>query len=197
MNLALFDFDGTISSRDSFLLFLWHVDKTAVTRTVLFHVPQIIAYKMGVYPPAKMKELFLRSLFAGKHFCDLQNVSEYYCKAVLPGIIRKGFWKRLAWHRENGDEVAVVSASPAFMLAPWCRLQGIELIGTDVEIDVSGRLTGRIRGKNCMGREKVRRINRRYDVSKYDMLFTYGDSGADLDMLELADPENRFYKPFR
>ncbi len=197
MNLALFDFDGTISSRDSFLLFLWHVNKTAVARTVLVHVPQIIAYKLGVYPPAKMKELFLGQLFAGRQLSDLQKVSEHYCNAVLPGIIREGFWKRLAWHRVNGDEIAVVSASPAFMLAPWCRLQGIELIGTEVETDAFGRLTGRIKGKNCMGREKVRRINLRYDISKFDILYGYGDSGADLDMLELADPENRFYKPFR
>lgn len=197
MNLALFDFDGTISSRDSFLLFLWHADKVKVVKTCLSFIPQIILYKLGRYSNQKLKETFLQALFAGISLDELQTASEHYCNDILPKIIRSGFWQRLAWHRQRGDEVVVVSASPEFMLEPWCRAQRIGLIGTEVETDKSGRLTGKLAGKNCMGHEKVRRLKTCFDIEKYDQLFAYGDTKSDLPMLELAAPENRFYKPFR
>lgn len=197
MNLALFDFDGTISSSDSFLLFLWYADKFKVVRTCVSSVPQIVLYKLGRYPNQKMKETFLEVLFAGKQFDELQRTSEQYCHDILPTIIRPGFWQRLAWHQQRGDEVVVVSASPEFMLEPWCRSHGLGLIGTEVETDNLGRLTGKIAGKNCMGHEKVRKLRRHHDIDRYDTLFAYGDTRSDLPMLELAAPENRFYKPFR
>ena len=197
MNLALFDFDGTISSRDSFLLFLWHIDKVKVVGTCLSIIPQIKHYKIGRYSNQKLKETVLKKLFAGISLDELQTASEHYCNDILPTIIRSGFWQRLAWHRQRGDEVVVVSASPEFMLEPWCRAHGVRLIGTEVETDNLGRLTGKLAGKNCMGHEKVRRVRTCLDIEKYDQLFTYGDTRADLPMLELAAPENRFYKPFR
>jgi phosphatidylglycerophosphatase C len=197
MNLALFDFDGTISSRDSFLLFLWHANKVKVAQTCLSYAPQIILYKLGHYSNQKLKETFLQKLFAEISLDELETASEQYCNDILPTIIRSGFWQRLAWHRQKGDEVVVVSASPEFMLEPWCRSHGIELIGTEVETDNLGRLTGKLVGKNCMGHEKVRRVKACYDIENYDQLFTYGDTKSDLPMLELAAPENRFYKPFR
>lgn len=197
MNLALFDFDGTISSRDSFLLFLWYADKHKVVRTCFSSVPQILFYKLGLYANQNLKETFLEALFAGKRIDELQTASKQYCHVVIPTIIRPGFWQRLAWHRQRGDEVVVVSASPEFMLEPWCRSHGLGLIGTEVETDDQGRLTGKIAGENCMGYEKVRKLRRHFEIDEYDNLFTYGDTRSDLPMLELAAPENRFYKPFR
>lgn len=197
MNLALFDFDGTISSRDSYLLFLWYMEKGKVIRTCLSCLPQIVLYKLGRYPNQKMKETFLAALFAGEYLSELQVNSERYCNTVLPSIIRLGFWQSLDWHHKNGDEVVVVTASPEFILRPWCRAHGIGLIGTEVEVDSSGRLTGRISGRNCMGDEKVRRVTSSYSIETYNKLFAYGDTKSDLPMLHLAPPENRFYKPFR
>ena len=48
-----------------------------------------------------------------------------------------------------------------------------------------------------MGEEKVRRILEMVDIGKYEQIFAYGDSSGDLPMLQLAPPENRYFKPFR
>ena len=197
MNLALFDFDGTISSRDSFLLFMWYAERGVLIRTCFSQIPQIILYKLHAYPNQKLKETFLKQLFSGKCLCDLQTESENYCRDVVPEILRPGFHKALDWHRERGDEIVVVSATPAFILEPWCRTHGINIIGTEVETDKNGRVTGKISGRNCMGEEKVSRIKELYDLEDFDDLFAYGDTASDLPMLDLAHPDNRFYKPFR
>jgi len=197
MNLALFDFDGTISSRDSFLLFMWYADRGGLIRTCFSQIPQIILYKLNAYPNQKLKETFLKQLFKEKFLRDLQTVSENYCRDVVPTILRPGFHKRLAWHRERGDEIVVVSATPAFILEPWCRAHCIGIIGTEVETDKNGRLTGKVFGRNCMGEEKVSRVKEFYDLEAYDDLFAYGDTASDRPMLDLAAPDNRFYKPFR
>ena len=197
MNLALFDFDGTISSRDSFLLFMWYAERAGLIRTCFSKIPQIILYKLNAYPNQKLKETFLKQVFTGKFLGDLQTVSEKYCRDVVPKILRPGFHKALAWHRERGDEIVVVTATPAFILEPWCRMHGIGIIGTEVQTDWKGRLTGKIIGRNCMGEEKVSRVKELYDLEEYDDLFAYGDTASDLPMLGLAPPDNRFYKPFR
>ena len=197
MNFALFDFDGTISSRDSFLRFMWYAERGGLIRTCFSQIPQVILYKLKAYPNQKLKETFLKQLFEGKLLRDLQTVSENYCREVVPKILRPGFHKTLDWHRGRGDEIVVVSATPAFILEPWCRTHGIGIIGTEVETDKNGRLTGRIIGRNSMGEEKVSRIKELYDLEEYDDLFAYGDTASDLPMLDLAPPVNRFYKPFR
>jgi len=77
-----------------------------------------------------------------------------------------------------------------------CRGE-IPLIATEIEVDAHSRITGKILGNNCRGREKVARIRDQYRVEEFDEIFAYGDSSGDLPMLALADPDRRFYKPFR
>ena len=70
----------------------------------------------------------------------------------------------------------------------------ITLLATRLEIS-GDHLTGKIRGANCHGEEKVRRIQEAYQLKEYPQVYAYGDTKGDLPMLKLADI--RFYKPFR
>ena len=71
----------------------------------------------------------------------------------------------------------------------------IIVLGTKVEVDAAGCLTGRFATPNCYGPEKVRRIEavwphrEQYDVS------AFGDSRGDKEMLAYAD--QGYFKPFR
>lgn len=71
----------------------------------------------------------------------------------------------------------------------------IIVLGTKVEVDAAGCLTGRFSTPNCYGAEKVRRIEavwphrEQYDVS------AFGDSRGDKEMLAYAD--QGYFKPFR
>ena len=197
MGLALFDFDGTISSRDSFLLFMWWVNPKRLVWTMVRRFPRIVRYKLKYEPNQRLKERFLTDMFVGLSLESLQQDAERFCEQRLPRIIRADFWPRCEWHKKEGHTMVVVTATPRVILEPWCRLHDIEILGSELEIDQNGRLTGRLDGKNCMGEEKVTRIRAQLDISAYSDVYAYGDTAADLPMFDLAVPENRFYKPFR
>ena len=197
MDLALFDFDGTISRRDSFLLFMWWADRRRLALTMVRRLPQIVRFKLKYEPNQRLKEGFLTDMFAGYQLGSLQESAETFCVEMLPSIVRPGFWQRFEWHKERGDSLVVVTATPRLILEPWCRQNGMEIIGSELETDQHGKVTGRLIGNNCMGEEKVTRIRERYDLSTYSKVSAYGDTAGDLPMLGLALPEDRFYKPFR
>jgi HAD superfamily hydrolase (TIGR01490 family) len=135
--------------------------------------------------------------FKKKTIDDLQGLAHRFCSEKIPKILRPKAMERIRWHQERGDLIAVVSACPRFILEPWCRLTDVDIIATELEVDQQKRITGRIDGENCWGKEKVKRIRSRYDLSHFSEIYAYGDSKGDLPMLEIADQDKRFYKPFR
>jgi phosphatidylglycerophosphatase C len=197
MNLALFDFDGTLSTRDSYLLFTSFLGRKRYLFGCLLLSPRIIGYLSGIYPNYALKEDFLRFFFRNKTIDDLRLLAHRFCTEKVPAIIRPGAMERVRWHQDRGDVTAVVSACPRLILEPWCRLIKADLIATELEVDPESRFTGRIEGRNCWGEEKVRRIRSRYELSNFDEIFAYGDSRGDLPMLKMADEDKRFFKPFR
>jgi phosphatidylglycerophosphatase C len=197
MNLALFDFDGTISTRDSYLLFTGFLDRKKYRLGCLILAPRIIGYLAGIYPNHALKEDFLRFFYRGKTLNEIQILARRFCFREIPDIIRPGAMECIRQHQDGGDTVVVVSACPRQILEPWCRAINADIIATELETDQKSRITGKIAGKNCWGSEKVSRIQARYALEDYDGIFAYGDSKGDLPMLELADQDKRFYKPFR
>jgi phosphatidylglycerophosphatase C len=197
VHFAFFDFDGTISTRDSFLLFLYFADKKRFLRTCLVNLPQILWYLAGHFSSHRLKEMFLDGVFRGESMGDLEKKAEQFCRQQLPAVIRKNFWTQLDFHRQHNHHVVVVTATPTFILAPWCARHEIEIIGTELALAKDGSVTGRIAGRNCKGEEKVRRIRQRYVWGDDSTIYAYGDTSGDLPMLDLAPAENRLFRPFR
>ena len=194
MNLALFDFDGTISTRDSFVQFLQQAVgqvRFAVCMTML--LPRVTAYKLELYPNYRLKEDVLIRLFSDWPLERLQRHVREYDRNVLPGIIRAGAMERIAWHKKKGDAVVIVSASLEVIVQPWCQRNDLALLATQLEV-IDNRVTGRLKGRNCWGREKVHRVRSRYDLDEVDDIYAYGDSKGDRAMLEMAS--HSFYRPF-
>lgn len=123
--------------------------------------------------------------------------AEVFCAGPISQIIRGGFWERLSYHQQRNHDVFVVTATPRFILEPWCVRNGIRIIGSELRYTKEGLVTGTLDGRNCMGQEKVDRVRNKVDLSKYETVYAYGDTSGDLPMLNLAPPENRYYKPFR
>ncbi len=195
MNLALFDFDGTISDRDSFLLFVRETaGMAAFSAGMALLAPRIVRFLLGRYPNHRLKEDVLRRFFRHWPVEDFRRAAEHFCRDRIPAIIRPGAGERLAWHRRQGDRIVVVSATPEWILAPWCRQNSLELIATRLEV-ADDRLTGRIHGENCRGPEKVARIRALYRLDDYGEIFAYGDTEGDRPMLALADRPS--FRPFR
>ncbi len=197
MNLALFDFDGTISDRDSFLLFLKYASPFPFYLSCTVLLPRILLFLVKRYPNQKLKEDFLTRVLKGRAEAELKKLSEHFCADKIPAIIRPGASMRIRWHQQQGDEICIVTATPRLMLEPWCLAHDLKIIGTELATDSADRLTGMLAGDNCRGDEKVRRIRAAFPLADYQTIYSYGDTSGDLPMLHLAQEAHRFYKPFR
>ena len=103
----------------------------------------------------------------------------------LPHVLRPEAMARLAWHRERGDRIVVVSASLDAYLAPWCRAHGLELICSELE-SREGVLTGNYRGGDCAGAAKAARVRANLRLEDYACVHAYGDTVEDRELLALA-----------
>ena len=192
MRLALFDFDGTISHKDSFLDFLIYAFGFPRLVLALFiNSPTLILYMTGIIPNGKAKEKIFRYFFKGHNKNDFEATASDYAKERLPFIIRDTSLKKIEWHLSESHRVVVVTASAEEWLRSWCNEYNLDLIATKLEF-AGNTLTGNIYGKNCHGEEKVRRIKERYPLDEYDYIYAYGDSKGDLDMMALAD--EKYYR---
>ena len=96
--------------------------------------------------------------------------------------------QKLNAYLRNGAKVYVISASIEEWIKPWCQKYGVQnVLGTKIEIDLSGKLTGNFSSKNCYGQEKVNRLlEKEPDRTNY-ILYAYGDSAGDKEIIEFAD----------
>jgi phosphatidylglycerophosphatase C len=191
-NLALFDFDGTITSNDTFTPFILQAVKpTRLALGKLVLSPLIAAYKLGLLSASRMRRSMVRLGFSGRRSDEVRSAGLAYSRTRLAGVVRGKALERIRWHQAQGDEVVVVSASLDVYLTDWCREVGVELICTELE-ERQGVLTGHYRDGDCSGPEKARRVRQRYELDSFALVYAYGDTCEDEAMLALAS--RRYYR---
>ena len=159
-HLALFDFDGTITFKDTFTPFIYFASswRRILLGTFLLG-PMIIGYKLGLVPASKMRAAVVRVGFRGRAESEVNALGARY-SATLGEVVRPEALERIRWHLANGDLVVVVSASLGVYLRGWCAALGLELVCTELE-SKDGVLSGRYAGGDCTGGEKARRVRER------------------------------------
>lgn len=194
MILALFDFDGTITNKDTLIEFIKFVHGRKRLFLGLLHLsPILILYKLKLIPNYKAKEILFSYFFKGFSEDQFKKAATAYSLSQIDSIVKEKARQRLLWHKNNGHKIVIVSASIDCWLRPWCEKNGFDLIATKLEIK-NGKLTGKFMTKNCYGPEKVNRIREVLDLSKFSKIYAYGDSKGDYEMLQLA--QERFYRCF-
>jgi HAD superfamily hydrolase (TIGR01490 family) len=193
--LAIFDFDGTITRRDTFLPFLFFCFGCGkVFFTAITSIPILLMYKLRLISNSRAKEIVFEKFFRGMGEDDFNRLSRSYSlKRISPGVRIKAL-EKIIRHGDRGDRVMIISASMENWIKPWADVHGIgHVIATTVEIK-DGRLTGRFSSPNCHGKEKVRRLFETMGSLDQYHICSYGDSKGDRDLLDLSDEP--FYRVF-
>jgi phosphatidylglycerophosphatase C len=186
MNLALFDFDGTITTRDTFTPFVIRAaDRARLVASSPALVTLMAGYKLGVLPGTLVRAAGVRACLRGRAASWVATFGERYA-AMLSRWVRPEAWARFEWHAERGDRVAVVSASLGEYLRPWCAARGFDVICAELARE-DGLLTGRYQAGDCSGASKARRVRERYRLGEYERIYAYGDTEEDRPLLALAD----------
>lgn len=190
MAIAIFDFDGTLITRDSFIMFALHSVKwTGLLKGILRSFPWLLAWKLGFMDGGKAKEHLFYKLFRG---LPIKTFHEYCVSFAdrIKGVERKNLIERLKFHLNRNDKVFIVSASFPDWIIPWARMHGVTeeyIIGTGIEADDFGLLTGRFSTPNCNGEEKVKRLKEMVPYLSDYYIYVYGDSSGDRFLMALAD----------
>jgi len=177
--VAAFDFDGTLTRRDTLLPFLASMVGWRRVAQALGPEAVTLARDRDV-----AKERLLVRLLNGLPNAEVRGAGTAFATTVR---ISPEMQSRLAWHRREGHEVVIVSASLDAYLLDVAERIGVEhTLCTSVEVDATGKCTGRLLGGNCRGPEKAKRL--RTHLGDGDIvLWAYGDSAGDREMLALAD----------
>jgi len=184
--LALFDFDGTITKKDSLLHFIkFAIGSIRFYIGLLVLSPTLLRLKMQWLNPQVAKERLIYFYLKNFTISQLQEIVEIYTHSTLQNIFRKTALERLTWHKAQGHDIYIVSASPELWLAEWCKNENIGLIATKLAFK-NGKLIEKFASPNCNGEEKVNRIRQEINLQQFDYIFAYGDTKGDFPMLSLA-----------
>lgn len=186
--IAAFDFDGTLTYHDSLLPFLQHSHGKWQTAYKLLALSPLLAYDVIRGADRQtMKERILTSFFKGYSVEEMMQRGKAFAEQELGKHVRPEGLKRLRWHQNQGHRCILISASIDIYLDPWAKSVGFnDIITSQMEFDSLGNATGRLVGKNCRRQEKVRRLEELVGPKDY-VLYAYGDSTGDKELLALAD----------
>ncbi len=134
-----------------------------------------------------LKGALLHASLGGCRRASLQRWTQVF----LARLLRRGLYaealRAIGTHRQRGQRLLLMSASPDLYVPQIARALGFDAtICTQLRWRADGRLDGRLATANCRGEEKRRRLAELIEREAPGQISAYGNSGADLAHMALA-----------
>lgn len=185
---ALFDFDGTITTKDTLFDFIrFTYGKSGLVKCLLMNVWNLSLYAVKLRSNERAKEIMLATMIKGTSTAVFEEQCKRYSMERVPQIIKENTKEIIEKHLTAGETLLIVSASPENWIRPWAMKNGFtEVIATKLE-ERDGALTGKFASRNCYGVEKVNRLKEFFTDREQVFITAYGDSSGDKPMLNYAN----------
>lgn len=186
--IAAFDFDGTLTRSDTFLMFLiFQFGFSTCLKGSWSNLAILMKYVSHKVSNHEAKQVIFSYFFKGMKITDFDAACQRFALSKISGQIRRKAFEKCEWHLQQGHHIVIISASIRNWIEPWAKQYGFKaVIGTEVELD-NEMLTGQFAGKNCHGPEKVTRLLSYFPERNNYYLYAYGDSKGDREMMKFAD----------
>lgn len=184
--LYLFDFDGTLTFRDTMFLFLKFYHPRKFYLSFLIHIPLFILLKLKLADAEKVKKSFISAVLKGEKRQEIEARAQEFFLRHHKALIRPNAQQFIDKINRNQTEIYIVSASLDIWVKPFADNWGFKLLATQADFD-NEIFTGNFMGKNCNGDEKRCRIETALAHQKFDKTIAFGDSAGDREMLAWAD----------
>lgn len=184
--LYCFDFDGTLTYKDTMFMYLKFYDSTKYRIQFLRHVPLFILLKLKLAETEKVKKSFIGSILKGQSQEKIEQKSKQFFELHYPKIVRENALDFIQNIDRNNTQSLLVTASLDIWVKPFADELKMHLVSTRAEFK-NGVFTGNFIGKNCNGKEKLVRIKAEINNSKYDKIIAFGDTSGDRPMLKWAN----------
>lgn len=192
--MAAFDFDGTITQRDTLGGFLVHAAGGRALGGAFRR--NLRDATVGLRDDAardRGKERIVGQVLAGLTEQRLRALGRSYA-ALLATRFRPATIDRIEWHRSEGHEIVIVSASLVYYLEPVADALGLDgVLGVELAFDDQGVATGALTHANLRGEQKAIRLREWLDATapaddgRALELWAYGNSSGDDQLLAMAD----------
>jgi HAD superfamily hydrolase (TIGR01490 family) len=187
---AFFDLDKTVIAKSSLVAFgpEFHARGLLHRRTLVWAVlSQMMFMRFGADEEKldKIRQSVLQITKGWDHQEVKRLVAETINEVIEPLIYEEAL-DLIDYHLAQGDEVWLVSMSPAEIVEPFAELLGITgAISSRAKLDEQGKFTGEMeffaQGENKAVAIRALALQREIDLSES---FAYSDSETDIPMLE-------------
>lgn len=184
--LYCFDFDGTLTYKDTMFMYLRFYDSTKFRIQFIKHVPLFILLKLKLAETEKVKKSFIGSILKGQTQEKIEKKSKEFFEKNYPGIIRENALDFINNMDRSNIQSLLVTASLDIWAKPFADALQMRLVSTKAEFE-NGIFTGNFIGKNCNGKEKLVRIKEEISNTKFDKIIAFGDTSGDKYMLKWAN----------
>ncbi len=193
--IVAFDFDGTLTVRDSFNAFLaWRTPKPRLVSGLFRLAPDIARYGLD-RDRERLKSATVAAWLAGTPELDLEADAEAFAAAVWGRFMRPDALAKWAEWGQQGACRVIVTATPETIVQPFARRLGADLlIASRLRFDAERRVGQGLLGNNCRGPEKVKRLREAFGA-EVSLAAAYGDTDGDREMLAIAHEQG--FRVFR
>ena len=194
--IVVFDFDGTITTRDTFALFLrYYAGLAGWSWRIAMLLPTFLLYGLRIIDRNAVKRAVIRRFFKNANKDTLDATARRFAAEVIPELIRPQAQTKLDAHKTDPESLYICSASITPYLEAWAESQGIKHVLATELAEHNGTYTGEIQGWNIWGPGKIQRIEAEFGEFPFRIREAYGDSRGDRELLHAADVSH--FKPFR
>jgi phosphatidylglycerophosphatase C len=185
--VVAFDFDGTLTTKDSFTAFLkWRAGPLRYALGMVRLAPAALAYLFH-RDRGRIKAKAVGEFLRGVSHDALEGQARAFAETHARKLLRPdaiAAWRR--W-RSDGVRLVIVTASPELVVGPFGRGLGADMVlGTQLSYDPQNRVLGAFSGPNCRGAEKVVRLKEVFGPD-FVLKAAYGDTSGDAEMLAMAE----------
>ena len=119
--LYLFDFDGTLTYKDTMFLYLQFYNEKKYFWNFLKHIPLFFLVKLHLANAEKVKKSFIGSILKGEREEKINRVSQEFVDKFYPKIIRENALEFIENIDKENTESYLITASLDIWVKPFAE----------------------------------------------------------------------------
>ena len=190
--LIIFDFDGTLIKRDSYLpLVVFLIRKIGHYYLIVLFFLFYLLFKINLLDTFTLKRIFAFVFLKGRQISQIRYLTSCFWKEKFSRLVDPEIMKIFQNSLNEGKRIIIISASFGFVVEEFCKILGVsvEVLATPA-ITKGDYFTGRI-GEECKGKMKVMKLLELIGNRDNYFIEVFSDNFSDLPLFSIAD---RSYK---
>ncbi len=173
VSVVFFDFDKTLTTRDTLLPFAFHVCRK--TKRLASFLTLIFCYmllRLKLISNKDFKSLFLRFVINGITQEDLKDIVSEFENSFIKNHLNRPVFDKFREYIESGCKVVIVSSNFDILLENLSMINKALIISTQTDYKDKRYY---IKGDVCAGEEKLKKIEAIFGKRIFEEAIFYGD----------------------